>query len=595
MAGAATTSEVGEKTYTTRVQLEHRHTDLMTQRSSYEARWKTAGSYILPMRPRFSGSDANSGNKPRNRIVNSTAALSLGIARSGMLDNMASPQRPWFELAVQDAAISSKPSVRDWLQGYRDGILGVLDRSNFYNELGTFFGDELVFGTGCMLVFEDADKLVRFEVLSIGSYALGMNSKGRVTTLVRELSMSAYAAANEFGVDRLDGDTKEALRAGRLSHSCVIRHIIEPNPAADADMLGSEYLPYREVYWQSRDRGQGAGADKPDWGVNLQNGAIDSTEDGILRVGGYHECPIIAGRWDRNVDDVYGTSCPGLMALGDIKSLQAMEKDKALGIEKSVDPPTQGPDTLDARDVSMMPGEFTQVPANSGKVEALHAMQFNLADVREEIATVEHRIRRAFMEDLFLMLAGDSRSTPPTAEEIRARERERAQVLGPIMERHSDDVFDPLIDRVSSVLMRMATWDWQQGQEGLLPFPPEELEDTELRVQYVSEVAMAQRMVALGSVERLLMMGGQLAEIAPETLDNLDLDWTLQNYAQTLGVDPQHLRPEEVVAGLREQRQAMEREMAEREQAPGMAKAARDLSETEVGGASALDQLAGVT
>ena len=58
-------------------------------------------------------------------------------------------------------------------------------------------------------------------------------------------------------------------------------------------------------------------------------------------------------RWDVTGDDSYGTWSPGLIALGDVKQLQLMQRRKAQAIEKAINPPLVGP----------------AVPAQSGRLE----------------------------------------------------------------------------------------------------------------------------------------------------------------------------------------------------------------------------------
>ena len=149
---------------------------------------------------------------------------------------------------------------------------------------------------------------------------------------------------------------------------------------------------------------------------------------------------------------------------------------------------------------------------------------------------VRLRIRRAFMEPLFLMLIGDSRATPPTAEEIRAREREKAAVLGPIQERHSDDVFDPAIDRISAIILRRAAAAWATGREGMIPPPPPELQGADLRIEYVSEVAQLQRMAGLSGLERHVQFVAALAPIAPASVDVVDWDAVVRAHGDGMSI-----------------------------------------------------------
>jgi hypothetical protein len=573
-----------------RAELDRRMAGLETARRSFEPRWKTLGDYVLPTRPQFFQAEVNQGGKTKTKVVDTTATQALRIAKSGLLDGMASPQRPWFKLTTQDPGLQDDQGVRGWLDSYRDGILGVFDRSNFYNALGELFEDELVFGTACMLVLADPQDIVRFEVLPIGTYYLGQDSKGRVNTLARKFVLTVRAAVEQFGLDVFDEVVKGKYANQAFEEKVTICHLIEPNPDANPERLGRQYLPWREVYWQGSNADAG-GMEKPDWGANTDRGSGYEKGEGILELGGYHEFPVIAARWAKNSDDVYATSCPCIDALGDIKQLQSMVKDYDNAVEKQVDPALQGPPSLDARDVGLLAGAYTEVPDGGEGVRPVHEVRLELDHVRERIMDLQKSVRRSLLEDMILMLTSDARGQPPTAEEVRAREREKAAVLGPIMERHSDDVFDPLIERVSGMLLRLSQADWVRGFDSYIELPPEALEGTELDVQYVSEVAQAQRFVELGSMERLFGMGASMVEIFPDVLDRLDADAALMRAADILGVDASVLRTDDQVAEIRQMRAAAQQEAMEREAALPEAQAAKVLSETQLDQGSALDEL----
>ena len=54
-------------------------------------------------------------------------------------------------------------------------------------------------------------------------------------------------------------------------------------------------------------------------------------KDDALGISGYDEFPGMAPRWHTNSGDIYGTQCPGMDALGDIKQLQIGDVALAIG------------------------------------------------------------------------------------------------------------------------------------------------------------------------------------------------------------------------------------------------------------------------
>src|SRR5690606_2818780 len=169
---------------------------------------------------------------------------------------------------------------------------------------------------------------------------------------------------------------------------------------------------------------------------------------------------------------------------------------------------------------------------------------------------------------LFLMLAMDNRQQPAPAREIQERHEEKLLMLGPVLERQNDDLLDPLIDRAFAIMAR----------RGLLPPPPPELQGVELRVEYVSILAQAQKMVGTSSLQRLTEYVGGLATIDPQVLDKFDRDQAVDEYADMLGVPPKVVRSDEDVLQIRQQRARQQQAQQAAMAAAQMAQTAKTLS-----------------
>ncbi|MBL1887523.1 phage tail protein, partial [Klebsiella pneumoniae] len=66
-------------------------------------------------------------------------------------------------------------------------------------------------------------------------------------------------------------------------------------------------------------------------------------------------------RWEINGEDVYGSNCPGMMALGTGKALQLEQIRKANAIDKLVNPPMVAPTGLKNKLINLAPGGVTYV------------------------------------------------------------------------------------------------------------------------------------------------------------------------------------------------------------------------------------------
>lgn len=97
-------------------------------------------------------------------------------------------------------------------------------------------------------------------------------------------------------------------------------HSVYPNIDRDASKLDSKNKPFKSVYYE-----------------------VGGDNDKLLRESGFDEFPIMAPRWEVNGEDVYGSSCPGMLALGPVKALQLLQKRKSQLIDKATNPPMVAP------------------------------------------------------------------------------------------------------------------------------------------------------------------------------------------------------------------------------------------------------------
>lgn len=557
---------------------------LEAERASFTAHWRDLGDYIFPRRPRFTITDSNKGDKRNQKIVDSTGTMAARTLRSGMMGGVTSPARRWFRLSIPDPELSEISEVKDWLDTVTARMETIFLRSNLYNALPIVYGDMGVFGTGALMVEEDFEETMRFYPFPVGSYMVANDAKLRVKVFYREFRMTVDQLLERFGRRLKDGgwdwtnfstNVKTLWLNNQGQQWVEIAHIIAPNPDWDESKLHSKFKRYSSCYYE-RGRSQNSG-----------NGSyIDqNAEDVFLRESGYDFFPVLVPRWETNAEDVYGTSCPGMEALGDIKALQLMHKREAQALEKMVNPPMTGPASLRSQRTSILPGDVTYVDIREGQqgFRPAHEVDPRLDKLMLVIEAHQRRIQRCFYEDLFRMLIDDPRNQPPTAEEVRERNSEKLLALGPVLEQLNQDLLDPLIDLAFDIMMR----------QGLVPEPPQQLQGMALRVEYVSVMAQAQKLVGIASIERFA--GFALNIIAqsqdPSHLDKIDIDQMLDVYADIVSL-PQHIvRSDDDVDAIRSGRAQAQRAKAAQELMMNMGKTAKDLAGADTSGQNALTDL----
>lgn len=528
---------------------------MRTKRYSWWTHWRELADYILPRRYRWllSANQMNRGSPINHNIVDSTATLAARVLASGMMAGITNPTRPWFKLKIQ--GFEDDLDVGAWLAEVERRLMTVFQESNFYTAMAVMYFDLVVFGTACIIIYEDYDNVIHCFNPCLGEFFFELNDKFIVDTVGREVTMTHQQIAGMFGLDNVSDDVKQSVRkpeeGGNALREKLVMHLIEPNKGHDD--LVPKVFPFREIYWEH-----------------------GSPRDKLLRVKGFHEWPGMTPRWDVTSNDPYGRS-PGMDALGDTKQLQQETRRKAQAIDKMVNPPMIADVQLKNQPASMLPGGWTYVAGlASGREGAkpLYTVMPPIAEMKDDIREVQGRIKITFHNDLFTGIT--DLQTVRTATEIDARREEKLVLLGPVLERIIGEGLGKAIDRTWGIMWR----------GGLLPPPPAKLGNspTHIETDYISMLAIAQRGLATAGIEKLWGFAGNIAAVKPEILDNLDEDETIDEYADALGVSPKILRSTEKLDQIRKQRAAQQAAAQAAELGTAAAQGAKTLSETDVGG-----------
>jgi hypothetical protein len=565
---------------TLRQRLEQQRAVLETERSSFLTHWRDLGDFIKPRRGRFALTDTNKGDRRSKQIIDSTATFAARTLSSGMHAGLTSPARPWFRLTTPDPDLAEYDPVKMWLHTVTQRMYTVFLKSNLYKTLPQLYGDLGVFGTSPLLILEDDQKVIRTQIMPVGSYCLGNDAKNQVRVFMREFRLTVRQLVERFGkIENGKPDwsvfstfVRDAWTRGDYEQWIDVIHAIVPNSEYDPTKLHARFKPFYACYYEkSTDQ-----RDQP-------------AEDRFLERAGFDEFPVLAARWELTGEDVYGTDCPGMTALGDIRQLQLHEKRAMQAVEKQVNPPMVGPSALRATRASILPGEITYLdtPTEKGGFRPAHEVHLDIGQLEMKTEQIRFRVRRAFYEDLFLMLAYSDQTRrgaqPVTAREIDERHEEKLLALGPTLEQFNEDVADPTIDRTFNIMER----------RGMIPTPPPELEGTPLKVEYLSIMAQAQKMVALGGLERFSLFTKELAETDPSVLDKVNRDELIDEYAIAVGVPPRIINSEEQVAEVRQARAQAAQAAQQAEMLKATAPAAKALSETKTNQPSLLQDLMG--
>lgn len=524
--------------------------------------WSEIRDNIAPRRGAFSGSTPNDGSLINHKkIIDDTPQKDLGILASGMSSGLTSPSRPWFKLSLDDRELMDLEHVRLWLATVEEMIYGVFAKSNIYEMFYNIYEELGAFATGAAALVEDFESVVRARTYTIGEYYLGFDAAGRLNSFAIEQSMTAEQLIEQFGEDRVSVKVREAFKEGRTTARFTVRHIIEPNDDRDVNKSDFGNMPFRSVYWEA------AG----------DNAAI-------LEKRGFEDFPIVGPRWGvTRSGDSYGSTSPGWNALGNAKMLQKLHSKKLLAVEKSIDPPMQVDASVQGL-VNTLPGGLTHFSGTLPNAGLKPAYQINpdINAINETINDTRRQLDASFFTDMFLMMSRDDRSGI-TAREVIERHEEKLLLLGPILVKLQRELHNPTITRTFNIMLRNA----------ILPPAPLELQGRNIKIEYVSILAQAQKMLTTSPIEDTLGFAGNLAAVMPEVLDNVDGDEALRFIADAKGAHPKILRSKEDVAKIRQSRETANQAAQQAQDAAAAVAGAQTLSQTKMGQGSALDAIIG--
>ncbi len=539
--------------------------------SKWLPKWKNQRDYLSPSEGQFEGDEVNDGKRRDQKMNNKRPIRSAQTLAAGMASGMASQARPWFNLEAP-TGVPRTSNVLRWLFEVQESMRNVLAKSNLYNILPQLFHTEGVYGTGCIAALPDEQDVVRFYHYPIGTFALDTSARGVVDTFYREYTMTARQMLQQFGEDSLAPNTKQMAEKGSLL-PIIVCHLIEPNPDADMTRADNLSMPWRSTYWEK------------------------GSNDGlVLRQSGFQTFPIMAPRWDVNGVNVYGNG-PGDVALGKSRELQLLEADKLRIVQQLARPAVTAPLSMRGMAANLVPGGTVWVP------DQLVGQSFQpayvpdpsaLPNVRAEIDQCERAVAEAYFEDLFLLIS--QADGQMTATEVIQRKEEKMLMLGPVVERNNDELFDPLMDQVFQIMVEQSTPRWLGLVPGvpLIPPPPEELAGVPLTVEYISILAQAQKAIAASVIERSLQFTGMMIQSGfQEAADKIDPDAMQEAYYSAIGAPPTILRNAEQVAGIRQARAEQQQQQMMAEQGMAMAQGAKTLAETPTEGDTALTAMLG--
>ena len=516
--------------------------------------YKDVTKYLLPRRGMYLDQGDKSEQNYAQRqsyTVDDTATRAIRTLGAGMQGGLSSPSRPWFKYGLIDMDLAEFGPVKDWLAKAEKVAYQIFARSNYYTVAHTCYEEQGGFGTANVFFEESVRDIIRFKLFTAGEYRLALGAEGKVDTAYYPFSMTAQQLVEMFG-DTCSNEVKAAAVNNPYQEFDVV-HAIEPRKHRDRSKLDNVNMAYASVWYEKQSPGP------------------------YLRESGYKEFPMATPRWSALSNVPYGLG-PGHDSLGSTKMLQEMQKTGLKGLHKMVDPPMRTPANFKGV-LDLTPGANN--PMDAEAVGALYNINLPLGELEAKILATQSAIEKTFYNDMFLMLSALDTGRDVTAREVAERHEEKLLMLGPTIERQENEFLSPVVNKVFDLSI----------SRGLLPEPPEEIQGQEVKIEYVSVLAQAQKLVGAQSINAYVGMAERIAAIDEMSLDKTNFDKLLESYADTVGVPSPVIRSDEDTEARRAQRAEAEAAAAEAEQALQASQAAKNLGDAKTTEDTALGDL----
>lgn len=500
------------------VEIVRRYERLKSERAVWEGHWEEIAELVRPMRSDFV-SQRTPGSKRMDKVFDGTPGIAADNLASGLWSMVSSSANEWFSLKHENEDLDEVEEVKLWLSDVARRMRNVFSANGqrFYVQLLEAYKDLVTFGTA--VYFEEEDPTRRsmfFSSRHLAECYIAENEIEQVDTLYRKFKFTARQAEKKWG-DKVGPEIQRCLEK-EPDRIFEFIHGVYPSDEYDGGRTFKGGRAYKSCYVQCEAKT-------------------------LLSEGGYYEFPYQVPRWAQTSRAAYGDA-PAMLALPDIKMLNAMSKTTIIGAQKAVDPPLLAPTEKAVRGIRTSPGGIIYGGVNSQGNQIIHPLMTGAkVDLGLEMEDQRRNaIREAFYWSMMMMV----NQPDMTATEVLARQEEKMRMMGPHMGRIQSELLNPLITRVFNIMFRA----------GAFPEPPDILlENPNYKIEYVSPLARAQKTTEAAAISRAFEAVMPMAQADPAVLDRFDLPEAAVRVADALGVPAVILRDKRAAAKLAQQRQ----------------------------------------
>lgn len=497
-----------------------RHKALRSRHEPWRPYWQQLADVLLPNQADFTGS--NQPGAPRGQgIYDGSPRLALRDLAS-TIDGLIKPKtNKWFDVAV-DEEFSRYEEVKRWLETVRDRMWDAIYRTDarFIQRSAEVDLALCCFGWGTLWIQQNRQRNgLLFRSFHNNQIAIDENEEGIIDTISITESLSPRHAVAMY------------QRFDKNPHPDIMR------AAADDKVSAAKQFEFVQIVLPNRDRqADGLGPR----GMAFASALIDVKHETIVATSGFPEFPAAVPRWETAPGEVYPRS-PGMMALPDAQTLQAMGKTLLVGGQRAVDPPIWVINDSVLSPLRTFPGGVTVLDASdaaAGAPVGAFPVSTNLPLGREMQNDYRRQVEAAFFKNVF-NLPIETRQM--TATEIIERKEEFIRIIGPVFGRLESDYIGHGTERVFGIMERA----------GAFPPRPDILLGQKVTFRFQSPIQQARKQLEIAGLSRSMTLIAPLAEVQPEIMDHFDGDAIVRDAPEWGGLPLKWLRTERKVEDIR--------------------------------------------
>jgi hypothetical protein len=488
---------------------------------------------MLPRRLGFASTTIE-GERRTEEIFDGTpmqGARTLANAIGGLMRPEGLPE---VEMKANDDALDGQDEVRDWFADSEIRLRNAFNnpKAHYRQASGEVDQDLVVFGTSIMFEGENSQRTnLFFQSIHLKDATTAFSEEGEAEIMFLARKMPLRQVVARFGEGKLSQNARDRFK-DRPDDKIELLRVVSPRKDGRADALFATALPFADQWFEVETREQ-------------------------LSDGGFHEFPFIVARWDTTSGEDYGRS-PGMIALPDADTLQAMGETILIAGQRAADPPLAVPNdgTFDA--INTFPGGLAYYDVETAV--AVRGNPFFPIDGGANLP-ISRDMQRDTREQMFAAFFRNVLNLPidgpeMTATEVIARKEEFMREIGPAFGKLETERTAPEVERAFMIMLR----------NGGFQEIPEILQGQDIRFEYDSPVKRIRQQIEVAAANQWAQELAEIAQFKPAVLDNINEDELARFSAEAKNIPRSIVNSEQDVAEVRAARQEAE-QRAQQEQA----------------------------